>query len=189
MTALILLRDWQASQIEFWRVIPSFPEHDVSSFGRVRSWHGAQKRRPKPLMLKLATHRQGYLYVEPQYSGRKRLSFVHRLVASAFIPNPENLPEVNHLTGLKSDNRPEGLEWSTRLHNQQHAWQAGLITRAHLKKNRNLVRRRFTDDQIREIRLRCSIGVETQTVIGVLFGTSGKNISDIFRRTRYADVI
>lgn len=55
-----------------------------------------------------------------------RIGYIHRLVASAFIPNPESLPWVNHKNGVKSDNRKDNLEWGTIQYNHIHAWSTGL---------------------------------------------------------------
>lgn len=64
----------------------------------------------------------GYWRVE--LSGRKCL--LHRLLAQAFIPNPDNKPQVNHKNGVKTDNRLENLEWATQSENQIHAYRTGL---------------------------------------------------------------
>ncbi len=56
---------------------------------------------------------------------------VHRLIALAFIPNPDNLPEINHIDGNPLNNSLENLEWCTHQYNMQHAWDTGLHDRAY----------------------------------------------------------
>lgn len=122
MTALILLREWQASQVEFWRPIKGHQGYDVSNFGRVRSYW--QRAGPKVILASeprcLTLHSvRGYLDV--RITATDNRSLVHRLVASAFIPNPNHKPEVNHRSGLGVDNREGNLEWATKKENEDHA--------------------------------------------------------------------
>jgi hypothetical protein len=102
------------------------PTYKVSNYGRVMHW---KKRR----VLKPCLNRDGYKEV---YIGKKRYR-VHRLVALAFIPNPENKECVNHKDGLKIDNRVSNLEWVTELENRQHAEKTGLAEGVAGKRVRN----------------------------------------------------
>ena len=69
----------------------------------------------------------GYIYVNTRYRGSLCYQLVHRLVAIAFIPNPENKPQVNHKDGIKANNYLTNLEWATQSENIKHAFSNGLM--------------------------------------------------------------
>lgn len=108
--------------MEEWKVIRDYPMYEVSSEGRIRSYYnGNHGRRIIPKILSLKTDRIGYTFIHlKNESGRKPLR-VHRLVAEAFIPNPDNLPEVNHKDENKSNNSVYNLEWCKRLYNVRYS--------------------------------------------------------------------
>ena len=99
--------------------------YQVSNFGNVKSlpcdcgWR-------KEGVLKLQLHKQGYLKANLYVRKKMKSWQVHRLVALTWIPNPDNLPEVNHLNGNKKDNRVENLEWTTKKRNTKHAFDNNL---------------------------------------------------------------
>jgi hypothetical protein len=76
----------------------------------------------KPTPMKPFTDKEGYMRVKLLGKTKK----VHRLVAQAFIPNPDNKPTVNHIDGNRSNNCVENLEWATYSENKQHAYDTGL---------------------------------------------------------------
>jgi len=108
---------------EEWRPVVGYEGHfEVSSLGRVRS----VKHKPYKVF-KLQPLRTEYLQVCLSKGNVRRSKSVHQLVAQAFIPNPENKPQINHKNGIPSDNRVGNLEWATAYENMQHAWKTKLI--------------------------------------------------------------
>ena len=82
----------------------------------------------KELAVQAKTGRNGrYRVVSAMIDGKQKNFYVHRLIAEAFIPNPDDKPEVNHIDGNPANNRVENLEWVTRSENASHAYRTGLI--------------------------------------------------------------
>ena len=89
-----------------------------------------------PISTLVANNNKGYLRValrESKWDDPLKSKYVHRLVAEAFIPNPNNYLEVNHIDGNKHNNNVSNLEWCTRQENIDHAWLTGLTTCSHME--------------------------------------------------------
>lgn len=100
--------------METWKAMELYPKYEVSTEGRVRN---AETHRIYSQWL----DRGGYLRMEMWLGNGKRIKMaVHRVVAMCYLDNPLNLPEVNHKNKIKTDNRPENLEWVTRQQNMDH---------------------------------------------------------------------
>jgi len=122
---------------EIWKELKEFPNYCVSNFGRVKSIDRVVLRNPRKVMVAhtikgkilrpLHNNKNGYDYVCIKKGNRYYRRLVHRLVAIAFLLNPENKKEINHKNGIKTDNRVDNLEWATRCENIRHAFDNDLI--------------------------------------------------------------
>jgi len=119
---------------EIWKDIEGYEGlYQVSNFGRIKSLsrkfyttnNGYVITKTK--ILKTGLSHNGYHLISISNKNKKRKTFrVNRLIALCFIPNPNNLPEVNHKDGNKNNNNASNLEWCTRSYNCKHAYKTGL---------------------------------------------------------------
>ena len=110
--------------MEVWQDIPGFEGHyQASTEGKIRSL-----KRGKVRELCQPLNADGYPQLKLTMNGKSKTFRVHRLIALTFIPNPLNLPEVNHVKGIKVDNRVSELEWCDRSEQMSHAFRTGLKT-------------------------------------------------------------
>ena len=117
---------------EIWRDIAGYDNmYQVSNLGRIKSLPRKMKASigfasVRGRIMKPAIDSKGYLRCALSKDNVLRTFKVHRLVAAAFIPNPNNYPQINHINGDKRDNRVENLEWCNNSMNQIHAYRLGL---------------------------------------------------------------
>lgn len=114
---------------EQWKPIERFENYEVSSLGNVRSLNYGNTEEIRAL--KSRKNKGGYSIINLHKNGKQYTKIIHRLVAQAFIPNPENKKEVNHIDGNKENNAITNLEWCTGKENKQHAWKIGLCRPIH----------------------------------------------------------
>ena len=113
---------------------------------------------------KLNTNHHGY---ERVTINNKQIA-VHRLVALQHIPNPENKPEVNHINGVKNDNRVENLEWVTKSENRKHAFKF-------LSHKKTKVRRKIPFELVEEIKTKYSLGNYSMRQLAEEYGVESTN--------------
>ena len=146
---------------EYWKDIEGFPNYQMSNLGNV--WSKKTNRILKPYK----TNR-GYLTVGFWLDGKKKRLSIHRLVAQAFLTNPQNFPEVNHINGYKRDNSLNNLEWVSGSANIAHAYRSGLRKQKLANTDRKLILHLLQQGL-------------TQRAIGKLFNVSHSTVGIIAR--------
>lgn len=156
--------------------------YEVSDAGMVRS---LKRTTTSGRVLSQRAGTGGYLNVCLCKNNRKKTFVVHRLVARAFLDNPEGKPEVNHKNGIRTDNRVENLEWVTRSENERHAYEVlGKSPQAYWKDKPRKFARRFTEEQVLAIRS----DKRPYSQIAEDYGVSKTAIRDIKRKKNYREV-
>jgi len=177
---------------EQWRDIVDFiGRYQISDLGRLKSLgrfrdNGNGGYVMKSRMMKQNADRDGYLLTGLRKPGVQISGKIHRLVAQAFIPNPLNLSEVNHIglypngkEGNKEDNRVVSLKWSTGKENMEHASANGLLARGETHKHSKL-----TENEVLEIRK----SILSHKELSVIYNTSRPNITRIINKQRWKHI-
>jgi hypothetical protein len=170
---------------EEWRPVSGYEGYyEVSSTGRVRSLnrvvngcYGSTQPRESRVLLGTTPRKShpahGYRIVGLCRNGSVKMASVHRLVAGAFLPNPEGKPDVNHINGIRHDNRPENLEWCTTQENTKHRHEI-LKTTAKGERQGCSVLKNADVIRIRELRGSGMTLTKIGEVMGVSFSQVGK---------------
>jgi hypothetical protein len=127
---------------EIWIIIKNFENYQVSNLGRIKSIK-------KNIILKSGKDKHGYLHVSLYENKKSYTKNIHIIVGRTFIPNPNNLPELNHIDGNKENCATFNLEWTTRSGNEKHARKTGL--KSSIKGEKNILSK-LTDIQVKEIK-------------------------------------
>jgi len=160
----------QNQQDEIWKPIPGYPKYEASTLGQIRSvyrelvvsdhkYNRVYKTRRESKVIKQSYNFRGYLRIDMRSTDRKSgmTEASHRLIAKTFIPNPNSYPQVNHINGIKDDNRVENLEWCTNLQNNRHARIMGSYP--DLSKPENFISNKLDVIQVLTIRKCLSYGM------------------------------
>lgn len=131
---------------QFWKDIPGYEGlYQVSNTGRVRSLNYNGTRKTK--VLKQGTNKDGYKRIKLYKDGKFKVYLVHRLVALAFIPNPNNYPIINHKDENRWNNNVDNLEWCTYKYNSNYGNCIKKLNEG--MKRRNLILHRDLERQTR----------------------------------------
>ena len=121
--------------MEIWKSIEGYKDkYLISNYGNIKSLIDNNKK-TREKILKQRIGNTGYMYINLWKNSKVKSKKIHRLVAEAFIPNPHNLPCVNHIDGNKLNNNIENLEWCTQSYNIKHAIENNLTNKELLFKS------------------------------------------------------
>ncbi len=167
---------------EIWKDVPCFEGvYQASNLGRIRTvdrisptCYGST-RKLKGKVVAENGGKRGYLRVSSRAHG---VMFAHRLIAITWIPNPNNLPVINHIDGNKSNNNPLNLEWCTQPYNVRHGFNTGLTPRKTLLKGDESIAAKLTEVSVANIKRRLLDG-ERAVDLAKEYGVNKNTIGEL----------
>lgn len=170
--------------MEEWRDIAGYEGYyQASNLGRIKSLSRLVKCKgyimTKEIIRKGSLAKTGYISIRLSKKGIVTTHLVHILVGKTFIPNPENKPQINHIKGIKTDNRVSELEWNTISENRQHSFDV-LNEKSNFKPIYGIDnnKSKLSPEQAEEIRLKFKSGINRR-ILAAEYGVSITTISSI----------
>ena len=164
-----------------WKDVVGFEEYfQVNETGEVYS------KRSNKILVQSTHKKSGYKVLSSRIGGRRGKAIclkVHRMVAEAFIENPDNKPFVNHIDGIKVNNDISNLEWVTAKENMKHAADNDLL---YNPRGEEHITSKLTDDMVREIRIKKS--TSTFKELADMYGVSPSAIKNVIYKKGWTHV-
>lgn len=175
--------------------INGFSNYYCTSEGNLftRNW----KNQGVTRKMKPAPDHKGYLKtVMVDENGKHHAVRVHRVIAGAFIPNPKDKPFVNHINGVKDDNRVDNLEWATAKENTAHAIDNGLFSFSDSIKSKNITPKKgelngcskLTEKEVKEIRRKFKPRIYTRDMLACEYKVKASTIKDVVIRKSWKHI-
>ena len=174
---------------EKWKIIEGFPKYLISNKGRIKILSTLEDK-------KVFVKDDGYI-ATTLVNGKQSYKYVHRLVAEAFVKNKHNKPQVNHINGIKGDNRAENLEWVTPSENIRHAIDTGLlkykkkeeeIKKSKYSKGEKISSSKLSPEEVIEIRVLWEYREYKQTELADMFNVDPRTINHVITRRQWKHI-
>ena len=175
---------------EKWKVIEGFSNYLISNKGRVKIVETLEDK-------KTFVKDDGYVATCLSKNKKQHYKYIHRLVAESFVENEYDKAQVNHINGIKGDNRAENLEWVTPKKNIRHAIETGLlkykkkeesIKDSKHSKGEDVNGSKLTPEEVIEIRILWELKEYKQVELAKMFNVSPRTISDVVTRKQWKHI-